>query len=617
MDPGRGNPQPSASSPEQETETFMRLSTSFVLLVFLSIPPQTSAQHVSVLTQHNDPGRTGANLSEAALSPATVQPGKFGKLFSFDVDGQVYAQPLVVADLDIPGKGVHNVLYVATMKNNVYAFDADAQGTSDPLWHVNLGAPMKFDQIPQGPQTWFGTYNIKPWIGITSTPVIDPTTNRLYAVAKIVEGSKFVNRIHAIDIRDGTIIGRNDIELPLKDEPSELARAHLQRPGLLLSKGRIYAAFGSHQDGIPYHGWVVAFDADSLAQKYTLCTTCGGLLGMGGIWQSGNGPASDASGNIYIMIGNGDFNPGQSEYGDTFLKLSPDLSQVQWFAPADVTKLNLFDIDLGSAGPMLLPDKPWVVGGGKEGKLYLVDTNAPGGKQRRVWCRDKNNPPIQSFQAAEPWRFNWLNIFSWIPFIGLVYGYHHIHGSPVFWNTVLADGTSAAYIYIWPEDDNLKAFRYDATATPPRLPINTNPIRGMKNAKEGMPGGFLSISANQQKNGIVWAALPLAEDSYVADVQGTLRAFNATPQNNALQPLWCSDTEEPADNFNFAKFVPPTSANGRVYLATFSDRVNVYGLTDHAVSAGGKGPCQVKVLPAAKSARKPVPKRKHRRQRRG
>ena len=617
MDPGRGNPQPSASSPEQETETFMRLSTSFVLLVFLSIPPQTSAQHVSVLTQHNDPGRTGANLSEAALSPATVQPGKFGKIFSFAVDGQVYAQPLVVADLDIPGKGVHNVLYVATMKNNVYAFDADAQGTSDPLWHVSLGAPMKFDQIPQGPQTWFGTYNIKPWIGITSTPVIDATTNRLYAVAKIVEGSKFVNRIHAIDIRDGTIIGRNDIEFPLKDEPSELARAHLQRPGLLLSKGRIYAAFGSHQDGIPYHGWVVAFDADSLAQKYTLCTTCGGLLGMGGIWQSGNGPASDASGNIYIMIGNGDFNPGQSQYGDTFLKMSPDLSQVQWFAPADVTKLNLFDIDLGSAGPMLLPDKPWVVGGGKEGKLYLVDTNAPGGKQRRVWCRDKNNPPIQSFQAAEPWRFNWLNIFSWIPFIGLVYGYHHIHGSPVFWNTVLADGTSASYIYIWPEDDNLKAFRYDATATPLRLPINTHPIRGMKNAKEGMPGGFLSISANQQKNGIVWAALPLAEDSYVADVQGTLRAFNATPQNNALQPLWCSDTEEPADNFNFAKFVPPTIANGRVYLATFSDRVNVYGLTDHAVSAGGKGPCQVKVLPAAKSARKPVPKRKHRRQRRG
>src|SRR5262249_17732226 len=153
-----------------------------------------------------------------------------------------------------------------------------------------------------------------------------------------------------------------------------------------------------------------------------------------------NGPVADSAGNVYFMTGNGDFNPGAGQYGDTFVKLTSELmipadsdNRPQWFTPSDVNKLNFFDIDLGSAGPMLLPDKPWLVGGGKEGKLYLVDTVTPGGKQKD----EKRTPPIQSFQAAEPWRFNWLNIFSWIPFIGFVYGYHHIHGSPVFWNNYI------------------------------------------------------------------------------------------------------------------------------------------------------------------------------------
>ena len=594
----------------------MRFITLFLLVGCLSA--QALAQQVSVLTQHNDPGRTGANLSETVLTPSTVQPGKFGKLYSLPADGQIYAQPLIVAGVNITGKGVLNVLYVVTMRNNVYAFDADAKAASDPLWHVNLGNPMPYDKIPQGPQTLFGlfggTYNIKPWIGITSTPVVDPTANRIYMVAKIVEdGVRYVNRIHVIDIRNGTILARTDVKFPIEGDPSDLARAHLQRPGLLLSNGMIYAAFGSHQDGIPYHGWVVAFDANSLQQKYAFCTTCGGLSGMGGIWQSGNGPVGDSSGNIYFMTGNGDFDPNDSRYGDSFVKLSSDLTQPQWFAPADVTKLNLFDIDLGSAGPMLLPDKPWLVGGGKEGKLYLVDTKAPGGKER-----SHKNPPIQSFQAAAPWRFNFCNIFAWIPFIGVVYGYHHIHGSPVFWNTTLPDGRPGAYIYIWAEDDNLRAFRYDSNATPPGRPIDTHPIKGMKDAKKGMPGGFLSISANKQKDGIVWAAMPLDEDSYVTDARGSMRAFKATPQNNELQSLWCSDTEESTDEFNFAKFVPPTVANGRVYLATFSERLNVYGLFDQPTPAAGHPPCRAsKRVSTAKVRAKPVPNRKHRRQTRG
>jgi hypothetical protein len=582
----------------------MRVLASSFLILYLGA--QGFGQHVSVLTQHNNPARTGANLSEAALAPPIVQPGTFGKLYSLPVDGQVYAQPLIVADVTIPGRGVVNVLYVVTMRNNVYAFDADAKQPSEPLWHINLGQPMPYDKIPQGFQTLFGTtYTIKPWIGITSTPAIDPASNRLYALAKIAEdGARYINRIHAIDIRDGRVLEKTDIRLPIQGDPSELARAHLQRPALLLSRGVVYAAFGSHQDGIPYHGWVLGFDADSLEQKYSFCTTCGGLFGMGGIWQSGNGPVADSAGNIYFMTGNGDFAPDHSQYGDTFLKLSPELKNPQWFAPSDVNKLNLLDIDLGSAGPMLLPDKPWVVGGGKEGKLYLVDTANPGGKQKS----DKKAPPIESFQAAEPWRFNWLSIFSWIPFIGIVYGYHHIHGSPVFWNN---------YIYIWPEDDNLKAFRYDSNASLPTRPIDTHPIKGMKDAKEGMPGGFLSISSNQQKDGIVWAAMPLSEDSYVADVRGSLRAFNAMPINGELQTLWCSDTEEPDDVYNFAKFVPPTIANGRVYLATFSDRLNVYGVLDKSSTGTVHKACQSAQKSSARSVHKPAPMQKHRRQTRG
>lgn len=603
----------------------MRRITVFLVLALLGAEAQCLAQHVSVLTQHNDPGRTGANLSETVLSPETVRPGRFGKLFSFSVDGQVYAQPLIAADVDIAGKRVAEVLCVATMKNNVYAFDAAAPGASEPLWYRNLGDPMPYDKILQGPQTLFGAvYNIKPWIGITSTPVIDPasTPARLYAMAKLVEIGKdgktrFVNRLYAINLQDGSIIASRNVELPIKKDQSDLAQAHLQRPGLLLSRGMVYAAFGSHQDGTPYNGWVVAFDATSLEQKYTFCTTCSGLFGMGGIWQSGNGPASDSAGNIYLMTGNGDYDPSQSQYGDTFLKLSPDLSKVEYFTPADVVKLNLFDIDLGSAGPMLLPDNPWIVGGGKEGKLYLVDTGNPGGKQRHVWFSDKLNPPIQAFQAAEPWRFNWLDLFSWIPFIGVVYGYHHIHGSPVYWSTPLPIGGRGGYIYVWPEDDNLKAFRYNQAATRPKLPINPHPIKGMRDAKEGMPGGFLSISANKQSDGIVWAAMPLADDSYLDDVRGTLRAFDATPQNDGLLSLWCSDTEEPAEDFKFAKFVPPTVANGRVYLATFSDRVIVYGKLDHPTSAVGARPCLAQPMSSAKSKTKPAPTRKHRSQRRG
>ena len=558
----------------------------FWILFFL--PSCLLAQNVSVLTQHNDPSRTGANLNEKSLSPASVRQRNFGKLFSLTVEGQIYAQPLVVAGVDIPGKGVHSVVYVATMRNHVYAFDAEGKDCT-PLWTVTLGEPMPYNKIPLDPGGLFDIYNIRPSIGITGTPVIDPDKKRLYAVAKIAARDQpTVNRIHAIDITDGTILHKTDIAIPTEgDEADEVARAHLQRPGLLLANGMVYVAFGSHQDAGTYRGWLLAYDADSLQLKHTFCTTPKGS--RGGIWQSGNGPAADSAGNIYIMTANGSFDPGESQFGDSFVKLSPDFSKVDWFTPADVNKLNILDIDLGSAGPMLLPDSLGVqemVGGGKEGKLYLVSRTNPGHRQRHRWFRDQLNPPIQSVKAARGWRLTWL---SWIPFFFFT-GYHHIHGSPVFWNS----RTAGPLIYLWPEEDQLKAFKYSL-----QTKLNRSPIVGMKNAK-GMPGGILSVSANGQDDGIVWAAMPLADDAFVHTVQGVLRAFDAS----TLESIWSSDISAPDEHFDFAKYVPPTIANGKVYLATFSDRLNVYGLNSPLALA----------VPAQKSARK-APKNLHKRRR--
>ena len=525
-----------------------------------------------VLTQHNDRARTGAVLDEVTLSAASLKEQGFGRLFSLAVDGQIYAQPLVVTGVDIPGKGAHNVVYVATMRNMVYAFDADG-GDGLPYWKTFLGSPMPYDRIPKDAGALLGQYNVRPYIGVTSTPVIDRAKQLLYVVAKVAEPQcpgvemaadcPVVYRIHALDLGSGTVARKTDIKIPMKDPNvpvEDAARRHLQRAGLLLANQRIYAAFGAHQDAPPFHGWIIAFDSDTLQQlEPAFCTTPGGE--MGGIWQAGNGPASDNEGNLYVMTGNGSFSPDKDkQFGGAFVKLSGDLVPVDWFAPANVETLNFLDVDLGSSGPMLMPGTDELVGGGKQGRIYALSQSKLGGIQQHHWLHDELNPPIQFFQAARRWRLSWL---SWFP--GLFNaGYHHIHGSPVYWNSRLKGPT----IYVWPEEDRVKAFHYDANKK-----FNTKALQGMMGNK-GMPGGFVSISANGPDDGILWASIPYKDDAWVEIVRGSLRAFDA----NTLDLLWSSDGNEPADEFDFAKYVPPTIANGKVYLATFSDRLNVYGL---------------------------------------
>jgi outer membrane protein assembly factor BamB len=508
----------------------------------------------NVLTQHNDQARTGANLHETELTPAAVKGG-FGKLFSVFVDGQIYAQPLVVTGVDIPGKGVHNVVYVATMKNNVYAFDADQAEQDCPLWKRNLGKPVPYYLIPLNWGSLVFAYNIKPFIGTTSTPVIDPAAGRMWVTAKsMTSPDELTYRLHCLDIRTGEILASSE-NIQSGDGVDKLeAKTALQRPGLLLANGMVYAAFGSQQDGGFYHGWVVAFDAQTLAQKYVFCTTCGELLGEGGIWQAGNGPAADADGNIYIMTGNGAFEAGQ-RYGTSFVKLNAQLQVVDWFTPSNHLALTLGDIDLGSSGPMLLPDSDQLVGGGKEGYLYLLNRNRMG----KLQPPHSVAPALQYLHVSKHWTLDWI---SWLlP----VFGYHHIHGAPVYWKSA----QHGPLVYVWPEETPLKAYQYN-----PATHLRTKPLLAGPKAPHGMPGGFLSISANGDQNGLLWASVPLSQDAYVHVVPGAFRVFDA----NTMEQLWSTDKNLPEDTFNFAKYCPPTVANGKVYLATFSDKLNVYGL---------------------------------------
>ena len=558
---------------------------------------------VNVFTHHNSEQRTGANLHENCLTPASVTSKTFGRLFSLTVVGQIYAQPLIVTGLTIGGQ-TRNVLYVATMENHVYAFDADGH-ESQPLWEKYLGAPLPVSRIPKDIGAALGQFNIEPVVGITSTPVIDPKRGWIYVVAKIAEPNvacpgiaastqcPVFYKIFALDLVKGDIQKTTQIDLPAPDPQKDpcffdqtipnsmdAARINLQRPALLLNRDRIYLGFGSHQDApCPnYHGRLISFDAGSLEQLSTFVVTTGK---KGGIWQAGNGPAADQEGNVWVLTGNGDFVKDQ-QFSGNFVKLSPDLSKKEWFAPPDVERLNddYWDIDLGASGPVVLPGaNHQIVGGGKQGRLYLVDTVKPGGQQKGGFFHDYTNPPIQFFWAAHRWS---LALYSWIPG-AMATGYHHIHGAPVFWGDAAPqDPLKNGILYVWPERDYLKAFTYQNGQ------FVTSPVAKGQKAGQGMPGGMLSVSADGPQNGIVWAAIPLRDDAWIHIVRGSLRAFQAQPVGNKLKTLWTSYCAEPEDSFNFAKYVPPTVANGKVYLATFSNRVNVYGLYTAEQSAAAR-----------------------------
>jgi outer membrane protein assembly factor BamB len=560
-------------------------------------------ESLSVLTQHNDNARTGAFLSERTLNISNVCATTFGKLFTLPVTGQVYAQPLYVASLPWSDGNLHNVVYVATMHNEVYAFDAD-DPTGRQLWRTSVGTPLPYNFMPM---MWgFLGHNIKPEIGITSTPVIDLQSRTLFLVAKSCaattprqcKGSKRISsKLHALDL----VTGKERAARPIAIEPTCAGHAHgstagqlafdslrqLQRAGLLLANGNVYAAFGSHQDPRHFHGWVVAYNETTLDQVAAYCTTPN--TNGGAIWQAGNGLAADAAGNVYAMTGNGGFDNKQ-EMGNSFIKLSPDLKLLDWFTPANQRCLGRLDVDLGSAGPVLLTASGLhlVVGGGKEGVLYLLDgdnlghlqaANALARRDHAPCARSGTSdapPPLQALQTSEHYHFK----------VPPVFGYRHVHGSPVIWR----NSHGEVLLYTWPEMSYLRAFRLDATshrfsdtAIPGGGPTSTFQSERM-DAPKGMPGGILAISDNAgaavhrgtvgAPSGILWASMPRDSDAFVHTVKGILCAFRA----DDLTELWNSEQVR-ADNVgDFAKYTPPTVAGGKVYLATFSDRVDVYGI---------------------------------------
>jgi hypothetical protein len=266
-----------------------------------------SGNGAAVLTQHNDNFRTGANLNETQLNTTNVNVSQFGKLFSRAVDGFVYAQPLYLPDVAIPQMGVHNVVYVATEHNSVYAYDADDPAASSPLWQVNLGDSVPSTDIAPD----YG--DLIPEIGITGTPVIDPVAGAIYVVAKSKDRDGYHQKLHALDVSTGaeqfggpveiagSVLGTGDANVngTVGFDPF----VQLNRPGLLLSNGRVYVAFGSHADMDPYHGWVMAYDAATLQQVAVYNTTPDG--GRGSIWMSGQGLTADPVGNIYVTSANG------------------------------------------------------------------------------------------------------------------------------------------------------------------------------------------------------------------------------------------------------------------------------------------------------------------------
>lgn len=412
---------------------------ALLLTALLLCPTQSPAQTANVLTQHNDLSRTGANTSETILTPGNVNSAAFGKLFANTVDGQVYAQPLYVANLSL-ANGTHNVVFVCTEKNSVYAFDADTPGIT--YWHQNYGTPFS----PT-------CSDLSPIVGISGTPVIDLSTGTLYVDTKLASGP--AQKLHALDITTGEEKFGGPVTISASLFSATLEH---QRPGLLLLNGVVYVGFGSHCDDGAYHGYLLGYDAATLTQLYDFNVTPTGT--QGAVWSGGMAPVADTNGYIYIMTGNGTFD-GTKNYGESMIKLDGGLAVQDYATPSDYATLTDDDSDFGSGGPVLLPNN-YLVGIGKDGYLCLADTGNMGHVGNFV----------QRFSAQS-------------------YG-DTVGKSPVYWQ-----GPSRQYLYVLHSGSPTKSFAFTGTN------INTTPL-GTASYSAGDRCGGISLSANGNTNGILW-----------------------------------------------------------------------------------------------------------------
>jgi len=515
-----------------------------------------------VFTYHYDNGRTGQNLIETVLTPQSVNYNQFGKLYAYTVDGDVYAQPLYEANLIIPSQGTHNVVYVATENDSVYAFDADGLSTN-PLWRVSFISPVTCDPancVTPVPYADVLDDSVKPVIGILSTPAIDTSTNTLYVVAYTKETTSgvasYVYRLHALDVTTGAekfggpVAIQGSVSGTGADSKNNIVpfipKVHNQRSGLLLLNGLLYVGFASHGDSIAWHGWVMAYDAQTLLQTAIYNTTANGVAG--GIWQSGDGPAADPSGSIFFSTGNGTFDGdiGGVDRGDSILKLSSagGLSLSDWFTPYNQLYLSQYDQDLGSGGVMLLPDQAGthphlLVAAGKQGSIYLLDRDNMGHYNSTA------DTSVQTLTKVLGDRFSDDGMFS----------------TPAYWQ----NAAGQEYLYFQGEPDYIKAFQF-LNGLLSTSPTSQSTMRYL------FPGSVPVVSANGGTNGILWS---VQSDSFGTHGPAILRAFDA---NNLANEFYDSTQAGSRDVAGAAiKFSVPTVANGRVYVGGQA-QLTVYGL---------------------------------------
>ena len=498
-----------------------------------------------VTTSQYDNFRTGATLNEKVLTPQNVNVRQFGKLGSFQVDGPVYAQPLFLPNVEIPGKGKHDVLYVATEHDSVYAFDANRPG-DPPLWHVSFLdksrglTPLSADHV--------ACPFIRPEVGITSTPVIDLKTGTLYVLARTtirhtVADNEYFQHLHALAITTGVEkfggpklitasvagngAGSHNGQIafdPLRENP---------RAALTLANNTVYLTWASSCDVDPYHGWVMGYDAQTLAQKAVLNVNPNGS--EAGIWLADTGPAVDAEGNLFVPTGNGTFDAasGGRDYADSVLKLDgASLAVRDYFTPHDQDRISNADADVGSSGPTLLPDQP-----GPHRHLLLQPT-----KDSTIYVIDRDN--MGKYNRAGD---------ALVEIIRMPGGGY---GAMSYWN---------GHAFFAASDDHLR----DYTLEKGQLEVHS--ASAMKFAN---PGATPSVSADGKRNAIVWAIATKTWNG--PDTKAAvLYAFDATKLG---APLYTSEQNSARDRAGMAaRFVIPVVVNGRVYFGTRT-AVEVYGL---------------------------------------
>ncbi|HEY2390413.1 MAG TPA: hypothetical protein VGK22_04510 [Candidatus Angelobacter sp.] len=525
-------------------------------------PTPTPAPSVNVTTWHMNNSRTGLNDQETQLTPANVSAGNFGKLFSYEMDGYAYAQPLYISSLNINGT-TRNVVFVATEMASVYAFDADNFGDGNPLWKTSLLPP---GESPQGGG------NPLPFQGLTSTPVIDSASQTMYLVsAQKSTGSPFF-RLHALDITTGNERPGSPIVIHASTPGTNaesvngvinLTVACLQRAALLLSQGTLFIGFSACPTG-----WLLSYDAATLSQIAVLNMSpdedgYGEFGGAGGVWMGGGGPAADDSGNVYVTTGNGPFD-GIKQWGDSILKLDSHLNILDHFTPFDWAFLQCRDLDMSAGGVMLIPEQSQLVVGGKSGKLYLINTANLGQLQPN------------DAGAAQTFFFSpGSSSQSCVDNHGLTVtgttGTSSFYSTGAWLNGVLYEGNDPGPV---------KAFQYSSG--------HLTQIGATPEAISGFSYGTTPfVSTNGTDNGILWVldhGKPIQDPVASTPAPAVLRAYDATNITHLLY----SSAQNAADVPGFGiKFTSPIVANGKVFITTAQDPVttasphgelNVYGL---------------------------------------